>query len=463
MRTRHRIPTIFNLSMVDVLCCALGCVILLWLLNFRDARRRAALAGQSSVLLADTRLRLDESTHEADDLRKRLRSAEEEGQRTTALLRSIQADRDRAYVLSQTISGDLDRARSQFTDLTREHAGLKAQASADAELLAKKLQAAEKRLLTLEALTRDTETRATTAARTADDLATRLREAEARVKEFRLLADQLPNVRADSKDARAKLSLTEDRLRMLEKDLSARTRERDDARRRLTDAEGEKRSLVEVANRAREAADNRFAGISLTGRRVVFLIDMSGSMDYVDEKTRAPDKWSGVRETVARIMRSLPDLEKFQVILFEARTSFLLGSDGQWLDFNPRTSIERVTQALAAVTPKGNTNMYSAFNTAFRYRALGLDTIYLLSDGLPNTGDGLSPEAARKMNEFEKGEVLSKHVRKTLRLDWNRSIGGQSRVRIHAIGFFYESPDVGAFLWALARENEGSFVGMSKP
>jgi hypothetical protein len=36
-------------------------------------------------------------------------------------------------------------------------------------------------------------------------------------------------------------------------------------------------------------------------------------------------------------------------------------------------------------------------------------------------------------------------------------------VRINTIGFFYESPDLGAFLWALARENEGSFVGMSKP
>ena len=33
-------------------------------------------------------------------------------------------------------------------------------------------------------------------------------------------------------------------------------------------------------------------------------------------------------------------------------------------------------------------------------------------------------------------------------------------VRINAIGFFFESPDVGAFLWALAREHQGSFVGM---
>ena len=32
MHTRLRISSIFNLAMVDVLCCALGCVILLWLL-----------------------------------------------------------------------------------------------------------------------------------------------------------------------------------------------------------------------------------------------------------------------------------------------------------------------------------------------------------------------------------------------------------------------------------------------
>ena len=64
----------------------------------------------------------------------------------------------------------------------------------------------------------------------------------------------------------------------------------------------------------------------------------------------------------------------------------------------------------------------------------------------------------------ESGAVagLAKHIRKTLKADWNREIL-KERVRINAIGFFYESPDVGAFLWALARENDGSFVGMSKP
>ena len=107
--------------------------------------------------------------------------------------------------------------------------------------------------------------------------------------------------------------------------------------------------------------------------------------------------------------------------------------------------------------------MYAAFEAAFKLRALGLDTIYVLSDGLPNAGPGLTPEHARQMKEVERNDVYSKHVRKTLLNDWNRALPNQPRVRINAVGFFYESPDVGAFLWALAREHDGSFVGMSKP
>ena len=67
------------------------------------------------------------------------------------------------------------------------------------------------------------------------------------------------------------------------------------------------------------------------------------------------------------------------------------------------------------------------------------------------------------MEETKKAEMLGAQVRKKLRTDWNRPALDKTRVRINTVGFFYESPDVGAFLWALARENDGSFVGMSKP
>jgi hypothetical protein len=107
--------------------------------------------------------------------------------------------------------------------------------------------------------------------------------------------------------------------------------------------------------------------------------------------------------------------------------------------------------------------MYAALDAAFRFRADGLDSVYLLSDGLPNLGEGLSPAEARKLNEVDRGTILGKYVRKMLKTKWNKPLPKWPRVRINTIGFFYESPDLGAFLWALARENDGSFVGMSKP
>ncbi len=67
------------------------------------------------------------------------------------------------------------------------------------------------------------------------------------------------------------------------------------------------------------------------------------------------------------------------------------------------------------------------------------------------------------MTEVQRGEVLGKYIRKKLKTEWNKPAARQATVRINTVGFFYESPDVGAFLWALARENDGSFVGMSKP
>src|SRR5471032_1931653 len=37
MYQRHKIPTIFNIYMLDVICCALGCVILLWQVSHQEA------------------------------------------------------------------------------------------------------------------------------------------------------------------------------------------------------------------------------------------------------------------------------------------------------------------------------------------------------------------------------------------------------------------------------------------
>jgi Mg-chelatase subunit ChlD len=364
----------------------------------------------------------------------------------------------------------------------------------------KKLSAAMTRVITLEGQVRERDTKAATSSQKIEGLEGKLLYMETRARELRALADLLPGLREKLKEAQERSAAGEVRVGALEKevnllkdyrqrlaaeealakslekeinkrlgelearnqDLMRQKQALESAQRNIVTLKGEKKTLQDQAERVRAAVENRFAGMALTGRRVVFIVDMSGSMELVEPNKPAPEKWIGVRDTLAKIMRSLPDLEKFQVLLFSDRVIYLLGYEGTWIEYD-QDSAKRVAEALSRVKPEGGTHMYRAFEAAFRFRSLGMDTLYLLSDGLPNLGEGLPADAARTMKETEISDILSKLIRKKLLSDWNAPDSSQRRVRINAVGFFYESPDVGAVLWALTRENDGSFVGMSKP
>src|SRR5947208_787130 len=119
MRTRHRVPTIFNLSMVDVLCCALGCVILLWLLNQRDARDQAGAAEQTGQQLDQNQLSLDSAERELRAVRQSLAASQQQerqlaaqGQQADQAARVADAAREqwfRAVANSQLIERDANR------------------------------------------------------------------------------------------------------------------------------------------------------------------------------------------------------------------------------------------------------------------------------------------------------------------------------------------------------------------
>ena len=84
MRIRHRIPTLFNLSMVDVLCCALGCVILLWLLNQREARDQANAAEQTGQELNQSQRSLDSAERELKEVQQALLTSQRQEQQLGA-------------------------------------------------------------------------------------------------------------------------------------------------------------------------------------------------------------------------------------------------------------------------------------------------------------------------------------------------------------------------------------------
>lgn len=445
MRTRRKPPSLVSMWMLDVFCCALGCVTLLWLLNTRLAGQERERVAAALADLTTTRQALASTRDSADATARAL----------AARIESLQA---------QLLAADTER-----NDLTRRLAAAQADLAAVAanlsstqDELARKQQAAAELSLQLAA-----------SAQSATELQKLLRQREEEKSEllakFRAAADQLHDLdakhlaltksHAEAAANLATMQRTGDELaaaRAANRDLQSKL---DDVNANLIDLQGDKAKLADKLDKLRIESESRFAGIAMTGRRVAFLVDISGSMKLLDDRTPAPRKWEGVVETLVKVMRSLPELEQFQIILFSSKATYLTGAG--WLEYRGEPTLQAVREQLLAVEPKGDTNMYDAFDLAFRLKATGLDTIYLLSDGLPTSGPGLSSEQERSLGERERNDILMRQIRQAMRTQWNPP--DRPRVRINSIGFFFENPEVGAFLWALSRENDGSFVGMSRP
>lgn len=484
---RHRPPTLVSMWMLDVFCCALGCVTLLWLLKTREAGQISDEATQAAALVSETRGQLDELQKIAalrlanaeklaadlDQLQKQIALVREERDRTAknlalmrqerdanarnlALVEKELADAKEALALAAKVldknAKELVTARTRTDELEKTLATSTARAtSADAELikkradleeLSKQLELAKKQVTELDVLVRNKDK-----ART--ELENKLKESDKKLDEVTRSVGDLGKMQA--------------RIDQLEKDMKAERTKLDEANITIVDLQGTKAKLADKVNKLQIESENKFAGIAMTGKSVVFLIDMSGSMERSEEQVMAPDKWPTVRDTVCKVMRSLPDLERFQVILFSGKIRYLLET-GDWMPYEKEKSIDRVHKAMSAIKPAEDTNLFAGLEAAFTYRNKGLDTVYFFSDGLPTSGPGLTPAQERALTaETDRSAILARHVRRTLTTTWNRAEPGRPKVRINSIGFFYESPDVGAFLWALSRENDGSFVGMSRP
>jgi hypothetical protein len=466
--------------MLDVFCCALGCVTLLWLLKTREAGQISDEAATATALVDETRGKLDESERIAalrlanaeklasdlNALKQQLAIVRDERDKLATNLALMREERDKnarnlalvakelsevkealalAAQLVDKTAKDLTLARTKAEDLGKTVAATDAELikkRGELEALNQKLELAKKQSSDLELLVRDKEKVRT--------------EYESKLKESEKKLDEVTRSVGDTSKMQA-------RLDQLEKDVKVERTKLDEANVTIVDLQGTKAKLADKVNKLQIESENKFAGIAMTGRNVVFLIDMSGSMERTEENVMAPDKWPTVRDTVCKVMRSLPDLEKFQIILFSGRVRYLLEA-GDWIAYEKERSIDRVHKAMSAVKPAEDTNLYAGLEEAFKYRGRGMDTVYFFSDGLPTSGPGMTAAQERTLtDETQRSALLSRHIRRTLATSWNRAEPGKPRVRINSVGFFYESPDVGAFLWALSRENDGSFVGMSRP
>ncbi len=532
MRVRHKQPTLVSMWMLDVFCCALGCVTLLFLLNSRMAidsakANRAALVdldhadkklaaaltsleltrlrltseetergklATSLSELKDIRLKLtDESraladqlkvvSTERDDTNRKLEVARAEAIATRTLLDKTKLDLSAIEKKAGATANELAAARADMTNadllLKKRQRDIDSLMKKDATS-ATQLDSLQRLLLAKDIERLALETRMTATRKELTDLDAKLRatqrdlDAQLAVAQAaaKAAAEELANAKAAAKAAAADLANTKagaaktgDELGIARAQLKDLSKKIDDANITIIDLQGDKAKLADKYNKFQKESEARFAGIAMTGKKVVFLVDMSGSMGKRDLKTVDDTKWPLVVETVGKVMRSISTLEHYQVIVFSSSARWVFGA-GEWQTFDGEKSVNAVRAALLKIKPENDTNMYAAFEKAFALRATDLDTMYLFSDGLPTSGPGLTiaqQNANPPLSETEQGVILGKYVRDALDRTWNRPAAGRSRVRINAVGFYFESVEVGAFLWALARDNDGSFVGMSRP
>jgi hypothetical protein len=181
-------------------------------------------------------------------------------------------------------------------------------------------------------------------------------------------------------------------------------------------------------------------GLPLDTNAVVFILDISGSME----------KAGRLDESVAQLEEAIEALEKeshFNVIYYSEAAIPM--KKGGLIGASRRNRLQAIN-FLGGLKPKGYTNTIAALKMAL---ASGdLDTIYLLSDGLPSTP---------KDDKWEEKVKLAREL-----LEYITPLNRALRIRIHTVTVAYNPGDeekgAAKFLKRLADDNYGIFRWVDK-
>ncbi len=160
----------------------------------------------------------------------------------------------------------------------------------------------------------------------------------------------------------------------------------------------------------------RFFGIPVEADEVVFLVDVSGSMERsATGAPSGPSRLFVATRELRRCLESLEDGTRFNVILFHERI----------VPFRTEP-VEKTAESVAAARafvegaePRGGTNLFGALEFVLgrdderTSRLIGrdLDTVVLLTDGKPSRGPILVPdEILHQVEERNRGRRIAIHT-----------------------------------------------------
>jgi hypothetical protein len=166
-----------------------------------------------------------------------------------------------------------------------------------------------------------------------------------------------------------------------------------------------------------------FYGVPLLSKRIIFCLDVSSSM--IQAAAGGGSRLDRAKRELSRVLSALPGDAYVNLLFFDDTVESWRGGLVPLRDHRASA-----LQAVSRLNPRGSTDLCGTVERAFEDPAV--DTIFLLSDGRPNAGPGVTT-----------GAILDRvHILNRTR-----------RVALHAIAL-----EKSELLKALAEQNGGRYV-----
>ncbi|MCB9879331.1 MAG: HEAT repeat domain-containing protein [Planctomycetes bacterium] len=177
---------------------------------------------------------------------------------------------------------------------------------------------------------------------------------------------------------------------------------------------------LEVAQKREPKQDGHtvaagFAGIPVEGTRVVFVLDLSGSMEWpmedvgTDGKKREMNRLDFAKRELLKAIDGLPPDSQFNLVTFNGDSKAETWSK-KMVPANERNR-ERFKKHVEKLRPLGGTNLWSGMEAALDIKSLvygnhyetNVDEVFVLSDGAPTVGEVIDPvEILRLVEELNR-------------------------------------------------------------
>ncbi len=223
-----------------------------------------------------------------------------------------------------------------------------------------------------------------------------------------------------------------------------------------------------------EGQQEYLIGLEIKGKKVLILLDTSASMtdekliDIIKRKTKSKKniikgpKWQRAKRIVKWLLVRLPDESKVAVIKF-SNDAKLLGKKS-WHDNNSK-NLTRLYSEINKIVPGNSTNLDSAFTTIKKMN-IKPDEIFLITDGLPTSGNKASSNSffSNCNSIIGKAKKISGDCREKLFLSSiNNAKNIISNIKINIILLPLEGdPAASSNFWKLATKKQGLLFVPSK-